>query len=625
MSGGIFISYRREDSAGFAGRIYDRLVHRLERERVFFDVDNIEPGLDFVKILSDRVGACDALVAIIGKNWLSISGEDNRRRLDDPLDFVRIEIEAALARDIRVIPVLVDGAIMPRQENLPDGLKALARRSGIEISHTRFNTDTERLAKALGFIEEERRKRDGAEAERLQREEREKREAAEAAEKAEEERRKRDAAEAERAFREQREKQEAAEAARKVEEASQREAAEIARRVEETAAQAAAERHRVAEAVAAKKARDERDGLPEAAPSPVDSVSVSPARPNRLASWRVLALVASLVFATAAALIWVEVRPLHDNVLAGVRQPGPGQADVALAAPIPSTTSQSAAGSPSPEAAAPKISPPEATPAPTSVAHPAPIITPSPEASGTPARNAADDPLVKECDQLAASPTDNSRPNGIRGVTVNALVASRAILACRAAMAEFPSVARLQFEFGRALEKSGSYDDAFKLYIQAGNAGYAAAQTATGRLYEIGQGVNRDHEEAMVWYLRAANQGDVNAQFNIGSFYYYAQDYVQAMEWYEKAADQGYAPAQFSIGVFFDKGDVNWRDYTQAMTWYKKAADQGYVGAQYNIGLLYENGEGVKRDFSQARAWYQKAADQGYKDAEAALKRLAAN
>ncbi len=134
MLGGVFISYRREDSAGFARLIYDRLTKRLERKNVFFDVDNIPPGLDFVEVLSERVGKCDALVAVIGKNWISAVDEDNRRRLDDPHDFVRIEIEAALERGVRVIPVLFDGARMPKTEDLPDNLKKLARLSCWERS-----------------------------------------------------------------------------------------------------------------------------------------------------------------------------------------------------------------------------------------------------------------------------------------------------------------------------------------------------------------------------------------------------------------------------------------------------------------------------------------------------------
>jgi len=162
--GGVFISYRREDSGGFAGRIYDRLAERLGHESVFFDVDNIPPGLDFVDVLSERVGRCDALVAIIGRHWLTSADTDNRRRLDDPSDFVRIEIEAALGRGVGVIPVLVDGAGMSRAEDLPESLKKLARRQGVEISHTRFDSDVERLTKVLSSIEEEARRADPVDA-----------------------------------------------------------------------------------------------------------------------------------------------------------------------------------------------------------------------------------------------------------------------------------------------------------------------------------------------------------------------------------------------------------------------------------------------------------------------------
>ena len=153
MAGGVFISYRREDTDGFAGRIYDRLAIRLGHDNVFFDVDAIPPGRDLVDVLSDRVGKCDALIAVIGKNWFIAADAQNRRRLNDPDDFVRIEIEAALKRDVPVIPVLVDGASMPHAEDLPDGLKKLVRRQAIEISHTRFDSDAERLIEALAGIE----------------------------------------------------------------------------------------------------------------------------------------------------------------------------------------------------------------------------------------------------------------------------------------------------------------------------------------------------------------------------------------------------------------------------------------------------------------------------------------
>jgi hypothetical protein len=160
MTGGVFISYRREDSGGFAGRIYDRLTSRLGRENVFFDVDTIPPGRDFVDVLSERVGKCDALLAVIGKHWVLSADSENRRRLDDPQDFVRIEIEAALTRNVPVIPVLVDGAAMPHPQDLPDSLTKLIRRQAVEVSHARFDSDAERLTEALSQIEEEMRERE---------------------------------------------------------------------------------------------------------------------------------------------------------------------------------------------------------------------------------------------------------------------------------------------------------------------------------------------------------------------------------------------------------------------------------------------------------------------------------
>jgi hypothetical protein len=203
MLGGVFISYRREDSSGSARGIYDRLARRLGRKNVFFDVDNIPPGVDFVDTLSERVGKCHALIAVIGADWVSSVDEDNQRRIDNPHDFVRMEIEAALERGVRVIPALVDGAVMPRFDDLPDSLKKLVRRQGIEISHSRFDSDVKRLIRALSLLEEELRQREAAETERGGTEKRGHREAGEAADKPEGARQLADA-EAPRAIKEQR-------------------------------------------------------------------------------------------------------------------------------------------------------------------------------------------------------------------------------------------------------------------------------------------------------------------------------------------------------------------------------------------------------------------------------------
>jgi hypothetical protein len=176
---GVFISFRPEDSAATAAQIYERLSRSLGRDHVILSVDNLAHGADFASRLTARLGESDAVVVVIGKNWLT-------RTLHDPNDHVRIEIEAALERGIRVIPVLVDGAVMPRTEDLPDGLKNLTHRNGIAISRTRFDFDLERLTHALSGREEEDRRREAGEAERAARQEREEREAAAAADWAQE-------------------------------------------------------------------------------------------------------------------------------------------------------------------------------------------------------------------------------------------------------------------------------------------------------------------------------------------------------------------------------------------------------------------------------------------------------
>jgi len=146
---GVFISYRREDCAGHAGRLYDRLAEHLGPELVFMDVDSIEPGVDFSERLDEAVGACSLLIALIGSGWLDARDDAGRRRLDDPEDFVRQELAAGLARDgLRVIPVLVEGATMPRAEELPKDLKPLARRNTRELSHARWDYDAGRLIEA---------------------------------------------------------------------------------------------------------------------------------------------------------------------------------------------------------------------------------------------------------------------------------------------------------------------------------------------------------------------------------------------------------------------------------------------------------------------------------------------
>ena len=149
VPGRIFMSYRREDTAFPAGWLYDRLAGHFGRDQVFKDIDSIELGDDFIEVITTAVGSCDVLLALIGGRWLTITGQDGRRRLDNPDDFVRLEIEAALARNVRVIPILVDEARMPTADELPASLAKLARRQALELSPARFEADTQRLLRVL--------------------------------------------------------------------------------------------------------------------------------------------------------------------------------------------------------------------------------------------------------------------------------------------------------------------------------------------------------------------------------------------------------------------------------------------------------------------------------------------
>jgi hypothetical protein len=149
-AGSIFISYRRSDSADIAGRIYDRLLEEYGRASIFKDVDSIPLGTDFKAFLDRKVSECDFVLAIIGDHWLDARDDAGRRRLDDPQDFVRAEIESALEQDIPVIPLLVRGAKMPEAEDLPASLRTLVYKNGIPIRpDPDFHRDMDRLISAL--------------------------------------------------------------------------------------------------------------------------------------------------------------------------------------------------------------------------------------------------------------------------------------------------------------------------------------------------------------------------------------------------------------------------------------------------------------------------------------------
>jgi TPR repeat protein len=261
---------------------------------------------------------------------------------------------------------------------------------------------------------------------------------------------------------------------------------------------------------------------------------------------------------------------------------------------------------------------------------------------------------ITDCDQLAASPADNDRPNGVPGVLEYAKIEVAATAACDDAMRRFPEVARFPYQAGRAALARKDYANAEQLFraaIDKGSAGafaglggmysnglgvakdYAearilyekgaargnsAAMVNLGVLYETGQGVKQDYTVALNLYDQAAKLSNGAAMNNIGAMYEKAHgvpaDFEKARNWYDKAVVLGNATAMKNIGAMYENARGVPKDFEQARKWYEKAAALGNVAAMYNIGLLYDNARGVARDFAEARKWFEKAAGQGHAD-----------
>lgn len=141
----IFINYRREDSRADAGRLYDRLSEHFGAQHVFMDIDDIDPGQNFAQVLENTLGHCSVVIAVIGRNWLECRDDADQRRLDDPNDFIQLELRQALARGIMLVPVLVGGATMPASHDIPPAIQGLASQQAFEVSDSRFHADVDAL------------------------------------------------------------------------------------------------------------------------------------------------------------------------------------------------------------------------------------------------------------------------------------------------------------------------------------------------------------------------------------------------------------------------------------------------------------------------------------------------
>jgi hypothetical protein len=149
VTGRVFISYRREEARHLAGRLGDRIADRFPNIHVFMDVDTIAPGVDFVDAIGRAVSSSDILLAMIGPKWVNVTDGQGRRKLDDPRDLVGEEIRVALNRGILVVPILIDGAEMPGEQELPSRLTALARRNAVRLDHETFSSDLRRIFECI--------------------------------------------------------------------------------------------------------------------------------------------------------------------------------------------------------------------------------------------------------------------------------------------------------------------------------------------------------------------------------------------------------------------------------------------------------------------------------------------
>ena len=152
MAGRIFMCYRREPSRHAAGRLSSRIDERLGLDAVFIDVESTPIGLDFVDVIDDALAAVDVVLVVIDSLWLQATDSRGQRRLDNPDDYVVREILGALQRKIRIVPILLDGAEMPRAMEMPTLLQPLTRRGAFRVRHESFNADADRLADALATV-----------------------------------------------------------------------------------------------------------------------------------------------------------------------------------------------------------------------------------------------------------------------------------------------------------------------------------------------------------------------------------------------------------------------------------------------------------------------------------------
>jgi len=596
MRGRIFISYRRDDAAGDARGVADRLARDFGKTNVFMDVDNLLAGQRFDRELDRALSQCDVLIAILGPRWTDLLS-----RADGERDFVRDEIAAALKREIVVIPVLVgrEGHMpaLPQAKDLPEEIRELVLYQKHSVAHETFGRDTTELIAAISAVLRARRPQrqvnplfigagamfaaallllvyqfdlvswirpsppttgTGSQVAVVLRDELPKKAESEAAE--------RKAEEAKKVAEEDARRKAAEEEARKKaeEEDARRRAEETKKAAEEDARRKVAEedaRRKTAEEEARKKAVEQEARKEEEAGKKAEDEarkkSEQEAESKRKSDEN--ARIADACDRLAAS-------PDDSSRPAGL--PGVENARIDREA---AWNSCSAAMNLFPEVAR----------------------------------------FIYQAGRAAASRRDYDR----------AIVLYRE--ASERGSAAATNAVGAVYYCGCGVAKG--YNEAQKWYEKAAALGNTSAMTNIGFSYDRGTGVAQDYTEARKWYEKAAALGNGQAISNLGFLHEKGrggpQNYREARKWYEKGVAAGNAFAMNNLGALYSNGLGVTQSFAEARKWYEKSADLGNALAMRNLGGLFENGRGVPKDRQQARQWYQKAADAGDEEAK---RRLAA-
>ncbi len=220
------------------------------------------------------------------------------------------------------------------------------------------------------------------------------------------------------------------------------------------------------------------------------------------------------------------------------------------------------------------------------------------------------------CDALAAHPGDPAKPAEVEGIATGDIVLVPALDACRLAIEEDPNVPRYHYQLGRVFYDKGDFEQAYREFATAADAGYAAARGAQGYLLDEGLGTTADKTRAVVLYRQAAEADVAFAAHNLGVLLREGDgvpvDYAASLAFFRKAVALGYHQSLVDVGFAYDNGYGVAKDDTEAMRWYRQAAAYEIPEAFNNIGSLYENGEGVEKSTMQAIEWYKRAQAAGY-------------